>query len=148
MRLIIDRIYNTYQTESSIRLEDNGIIFSLKGLELPWKNNHKHISCIPQGKYKATNHISPAFGKSIWIKDIPNRSEILIHVGNFIGSNINNGDDPESDGCILVGSEFLDLTGDGINDLVNSRVTIDKLYELVKDEIDVVITEQSETGML
>ena len=148
-RLVISRRYKALQTEGDVTLyRGDEVLFECKSLELVWNDNKVSQSCIPQGKYQAQKHISPTFGKSIWIKDVPDRSEILIHVGNFIGSNIKAGDDPESDGCILVGSEFRDLTGDGINDLVNSRATIDKLYELVKDEIDIIITEQSETGML
>lgn len=67
-------------------------------LELPWKGNKHFISCIPEGVYEWEKHVSPKHGRTIWIKDVPNRSEILIHPGNL----------PEdSEGCILVGREFV-----------------------------------------
>src|SRR5690554_544433 len=52
-------------------------------LELPWKNNARRISCIPTGRYEAIKHRSPRFGQSFWLLNVPNRSEILIHSGNF-----------------------------------------------------------------
>lgn len=63
-------------------------------LEDPWNNNQRNISCIPTGSYKATPHNGTKY-KNTWIlNDVPNRSAILIHVGNSI---------LDTEGCILVG---------------------------------------------
>jgi hypothetical protein len=54
-------------------------------VELPWRDNQPSISCIPCGVYrlKLSQYYRggyPAFE----ICDVPNRSRILIHVGNTI----------------------------------------------------------------
>lgn len=107
-------------------------LFECKTLELPWKNNKQNISCIPNGHYFAKKHISPTFGKSIWIKDVKERSEILIHKGNFYS---------DIKGCILVGEKHIDINSDGYKDVTNSTVTMEKLYNLVKDPIYINIIE-------
>lgn len=72
------------QTLGTLELYNNKEkLFECKTLELADKGNQKRISRIPEGHYKVLKHISPNFGKSLWIQDVPNRSEILIHVGNF-----------------------------------------------------------------
>lgn len=99
-------------------------IFECLTLELPWKENQRRISRIPDGHYQVIKHISPNFGKSLWIQDVPDRSEILIHVGNYHTDIL---------GCILVGEKHVDIDGDGHLDVTNSRTTINKLYELVEE---------------
>lgn len=53
------------------------------GIELPWKDNQHDISCIPAGIYRVVPHISPSKGKCWMLLDVPNRSDVLIHSGNF-----------------------------------------------------------------
>lgn len=129
---IVRTNYNDYQTLGELKLygvslEDgcsDEIIFECKTLELPWLNNQRNISCIPEGKYHAQKHISPKFGKSIWITDVPDRSEILIHVGNYKSDLL---------GCIAVGEAFKDINEDGNLDVINSRKTIESLHDLLPD---------------
>jgi len=59
--------------------------FSCKTLELPWRNNENQISCIPPGTYNVEIRRSNKFGKTYWVKEVPNRSYILIHSGNYAG---------------------------------------------------------------
>lgn len=69
-------------------------------LELPWLENEKQKSCIPTGQYHASRWYSPRF-KNCWLlHDVPGRSEILIHTGNFV---------TDTSGCVLVGSYFTNL---------------------------------------
>lgn len=71
-------------------------------LELPWQNNERNVSRIPAGRYTIERTISPRFGRSWLVKDVPNRSHILFHRGNK----------PEdTEGCILVGFRFGDTLG-------------------------------------
>jgi hypothetical protein len=63
--------------------EKNNMLARWDTLELPWKDNQRRVSCIPVGAYKCKKHRSPRFGLSLWLQDVPNRSEILIHQGNF-----------------------------------------------------------------
>lgn len=63
-------------------------------LELPWLDNQKNISCIPNGIYGVVPHNGEKY-KGVWrLLDVPNRAGILIHAGNT---------KKDIQGCILVG---------------------------------------------
>jgi len=87
-------------------------------LEEPWKDNHRNISCIPEGTYKCVPHNSQRFSNVWRLKDVPGRSGILIHAGNVI-------DDIE--GCILVG-EGIGAIG-GFPALLDSRAALEVLRD-------------------
>lgn len=69
--------------------------------ELPWEANARGESCIPTGQYLCTWHNSPKFGNCYHVNDVPGRTHVLIHSGNFAGNEPNWQSDVE--GCILVG---------------------------------------------
>lgn len=71
-------------------------------LELPWKNNVKRVSCIPAGSYLCEMRRSPKFGPVYEVTGVPNRSNILLHTGNWAGDV---GLNFRSDvlGCIVLG---------------------------------------------
>ena len=73
--------------------------------ELPWKDNCRNISCIPAGTYTLVRRRSPKFGNVYLVQNVPDRSSILIHAGNFAGDE-SKGYRSDTDGCILLGSEF------------------------------------------
>lgn len=88
-------------------------------LELPWLDNQASISCIPTGNYTCKRHISPRFGETFQILNVPNRDDILIHWGNTV---------KDTKGCILLGSWFgtlLDLPA-----VINSRISFQKFMNL------------------
>lgn len=66
-------------------------------LEDAWRDNETNISCIPEGKYKIHRVNSPRFGKTFEVKDVPERSFIRFHWGNY---------DTDTNGCILLGLKF------------------------------------------
>ena len=105
---------------------DNEVIFECFTLELPDRGNENEISRIPAGDYLAVKHESPKFGDTMWLQDVPNRSEILIHAGNFYDDTL---------GCILVGESITDIDGDGVRDVTNSRKTLENLLNLIKKDI-------------
>lgn len=77
--------------------------FWLHSLELPWRNNIPNISCIQEGEYEVTKRYSPSFKKwTYWVKDVPNRSYVLIHSANFAGSKAD-GWQTHLQGCIALG---------------------------------------------
>lgn len=122
---------NGKQTEGILYLyKNNKIIYSCKTLELPWRNNQRQLSCIPTGTYKAIKHNSPKFGNTLWLQDVPNRYEILIHYGNYYFN---------STGCILVGNEFRDINKDGLEDALNSIRTLRELLKLTPNKIEIEI---------
>ena len=100
-------------------------------LELPWENNQRRISCIPEGKYDAKKHFSPRFERSIWLQNVNNRSEILIHKGNFFDDIL---------GCILPGLELKDIDNDRLIDVAFSRQAMGEIYNLMPSEFEVKIT--------
>lgn len=79
-----------------VLLREDGVPFALT-LERPWLDNQRSVSCIPTGTYTAKRHVSPRFGETFWLQDVPGRSEILFHKGNI---------DDDSHGCILIGEQF------------------------------------------
>lgn len=110
MELILTRFQET--SKSTIgRLEHNGNLLGFT-LELPWKNNQRQISCIPKGIYKVVPRFSPKYKNHFHILDVPNRTFILIHVGNY---------PKDSLGCVLFGTNYsTDMVG-------NSRAAMQTL---------------------
>lgn len=104
-------------------------------LELPDLNNdgiednEVRKSCIPDGTYKVVKHNSPKFGWCFWVRDVPGRTAILIHPGNYYYHTL---------GCILVGMQQKDMNGDGLIDNVSSRAAMDMLLEYDLTELEVI----------
>ncbi|UOF78950.1 hypothetical protein [Microviridae sp.] len=84
-------------------------------LELPWKDNEKNVSCIPDGKYTVARYISPRHGSCLKLFGVPGRSDILFHVGNTIN---------DTEGCILVGQSYYN------GGILNSRIAFAHLMQL------------------
>ncbi|SKA64109.1 DUF5675 family protein [Desulfobaculum bizertense] len=82
-------------------LRKNGRILCLT-LEPGWRENRVLISCIPEGTYAMTAHVSPRFGKCFALSGVPDRTEILIHPGNTA---------QDTQGCILPGLRLGILSG-------------------------------------
>lgn len=76
-----------------------------KSIELPWRNNERRFSCIPDGTYKVKIRKSNKYGRIYWVLDVKGRSWILIHSGNFAGDT-RKGWLAHSEGCILFGKYF------------------------------------------
>lgn len=128
---VLRTIDNGKQTNGVLYVvQDNKILFECFTLELPWKDNQRRISCIPEGEYKAIKHRSPKFGDSVWIQNVPNRNEILIHPANYVRQLL---------GCIAVGDSLRDIDGDGLEDVTNSRNTMNKILALLPKNFDVVV---------
>lgn len=127
MRAILVRLKNLSNYKQTcgrfiLLNEDGDMVFQAASLELPWNANMRSVSCIPTGSYSVTKVNSPKFGTGTFIiNNVPNRSSILIHPGNFTR---------QIEGCILLGSNFNDIDCDGITDVVNSKVAVEKLKSL------------------
>lgn len=96
-------------------------------MERPWQKNQRSVSCIPEGVYSFIPHgweeNTQVKFKKVWkLRNVPNRSDILIHVGNF----------PEDTyGCILVGTG-VKLTEDSAM-ITNSKDAIEYLRKTIKN---------------
>lgn len=117
-----------------------------KTLELPYRENKVRISCIPSGEYICKRYRSPRFPskrqEQLGIKyvfellDVPNRTYILIHVGNYI---------KDTEGCILVGeSQFV---VNGIPSLTNSIIALKKLIRIIGDDTQFKLVISHDSGL-
>lgn len=143
MRIEIFRnIFEEEQTLGTLKVIDGGeVVFECKTLELGWKDNKKGESCIPPSPRDNTKTYdaivlenSPSFNyEHIWIKDVPNRTYIKIHKGNYYDQIL---------GCILVGEKYYDIDSDGLKDVTNSSNTLDKLmsYFSVGDQFQITVS--------
>ena len=124
MRLRLKRIFrNKNKTLGILQIifEDE-VLVNLKTIELPWRDNKRNISSIPSGVYDVVvGHNSPRFGWTLWLQDVPNRSEILVHQTSFVR---------QLRGCIAPGLFHKDIDKDGIIDVSNSRdaMSVLKIY--------------------
>jgi hypothetical protein len=109
-------------------------IFSCKTLELPWKNNKRYISCIPKGTYEVIKRDSVKLKKHFHILNVPGRSDILIHIGNYY---------TQIKGCILVGEEHTDINADGFTDVKSSAKTMAILNQNLPDKFEITISENA-----
>lgn len=107
----------------------NGLLYDETGellcftIELPWKNNERRESCIPEGTYKLVKRYSEKFKHHILLEGTSPRELILIHPANNAKK--------ELAGCIAPVTE---LTGEGTGN--SSRVKFNLIKELVYTAID------------
>lgn len=74
-------------------------------LEDCWLDNQPYISCIPAGTYDCVRYKSSKFGRVWLVKNVPERTGILFHEGNYAGTKGER--DGNTTGCILFGSTLL-----------------------------------------
>ena len=75
----------------------------LHTIEPPWRDNRRGLSCIPAGDYDVSMRNSPRYGPCYEVKNVTNRTHILLHNGNWAGDE-SLGFKSHSDGCIILGS--------------------------------------------
>jgi len=105
--------------------------FHCRTLELPWRGNRRQISCIPPGTYNVEIRLSNKYGRIYWVRNVPNRSYILIHSGNFAGDT-SKGYKTHVMGCILLGKKSGYLGGQVA--VLNSRITVRAFMEYMDYE--------------
>jgi hypothetical protein len=92
--------------------------YTWKTLELPWRDNKRMVSCIPTGIYNVVPRYSQKYGSHFEVKNVKDRTAILIHAGNFYN---------HTNGCILVGMQHKDVNKDGLKDLINSKNALNQM---------------------
>jgi len=113
------RTYHKDHTAGVLVLSDgNKVLFTCNTIELPNLGNQRRISCIPEGEYKVVPYSSEKFPNVYEIKDVPNRTAILIHAANTTNDIL---------GCIGVG-DFSKL-----GEIINSRKTLARLKKATKE---------------
>jgi hypothetical protein len=120
MELLLTRKYHDWGVNGVITLNGKQIC---RTIELPWRDNQRRISCIPEGQYKLRRRYSPRFGWHCFVELVPNRDAILIHSFNNALK--------ESKGCI---GPVTKLEGPGTGSA--SRAALNRLMELLHPAFD------------
>lgn len=125
MRAILVRLMdNGEQTLGRLFILDGfDTAFSCYTLEPSWRGNEQERSCIPAGDYQLRERSSVKFGNHLAVVGVPDRTAILVHVGNYR---------VDTKGCILVGDKLADLNSDGQQDVANSKATLKSLLYTLK----------------
>lgn len=79
MELVLHRAYFKEGTNGTLFNSDR---FLCHTIELPWINNKRNISCIPEGQYNIEPRFSKRFKHHLILKNVKGRSFILFHPAN------------------------------------------------------------------
>ncbi len=79
MNILLHRTYLKEGTNSVLFYKGQFLGFAI---ELPWLDNKKSISCIPEGVYTLKPRYSEKFKHHLLVENVPGRSLILIHPAN------------------------------------------------------------------
>lgn len=79
MVLVLNRMYFPEGTQGILEWNGNLVCSTI---ELPWLDNQRRISCIPEGEYILQKRFSPKFQWHLHLQDVPGRYLILIHPAN------------------------------------------------------------------
>jgi len=135
--MVIKRIALSQDWTLGVILSEGKIPFALT-MERPWLNNQKSVSCIPKGEYTCKRVVKPKHGSCFEVTNVPNRTDILIHKGNFVW---------DSEGCIILGENYQDVmtskSDKPVTSVQSSGVAYHEFMMLLdkKDEFKLVITE-------
>lgn len=129
MRLTLYRFHRDADGTVGL-LMANGAHVCLVG-ELPWRDNRNNVSCIPSGAYQVK--YLPRSGSGRYrdvyhVQDVPGRTGILIHVGNYTGDR-EAGKRSDSWGCLLPGKRLGQLGGQRC--VLASRGALSALHAVV-----------------
>jgi len=112
--------------------EADRIQFKCWALELPSLKNIRNKSRIPAGNYELIKRWSKKFGDHLFIKDVENRSFILVHSGNTY---------LDTRGCILVGDDLGYVNRDSHLDVLHSKDTLEEILKLLPKKTTIMIVE-------
>lgn len=79
MELLLERDYHPEATDGILSCEERFLCFTI---ELPWRENRRLVSCIPEGRYRLVLRFSERHRWHLMLKDVPGRTLILIHKAN------------------------------------------------------------------
>lgn len=131
MELELLREYFPDGTNGEVRCKGNLICFSI---ELPWLQNQRNVSCIPEGRYELTKQFHPKYGDHLRVMRVSGRDGILIHPASDAKKHLR--------GCIAPVSSLIS-PGKG----TQSRLANEKLkalvFEALEQKENVVITIKS-----
>ena len=98
-------------------------------LEPPDLENLVNKSSIPAQQYECIRVISPTFGETFQIMDVPGRTDVLFHPGNRVLN---------TEGCVLLAEKLRKLKGDRA--ILNSGVTFKRFMEIMEGYHEAILT--------
>ena len=114
MELLLLRTYYPDGTNGVLQFNNSFVCYTI---ELPWLNNAKEHSCIPEGKYRLRLRYTKRLMTHLLVQGVKDRDLILIHPANDALK--------ELKGCI---APVTKLTGPGKGDA--SKMAMEKVKEL------------------
>ena len=136
----VERVYLDGVTLGSFYFDG---VMVCKSMELPWKDNKRGISCIPEGSYITTkeppipaNDPQGRKKRDYWhfrLHNVPNRSGVLIHKITYV---------KDLQGCLGTGFSFKDFNKDGILDMADSTAALEKLVNTLPDKFTLTIRKK------
>lgn len=135
MYCILNRLKDNTPTQTLGRLYVyDGLkeVMQVATLELKDLDNANSVNRIPAGTYKVVKRRSLKHKEHFHLLDVPGRSWILIHTGNYY---------TQFRGCIGVGYGFKHLNGDNEYDLFSSRYTLDRMLSVLPNEFELTIND-------
>lgn len=141
-KVVIERVYLPTETLGSMYIETKldprpmAYEFLCKTMELPWKDNKRSISCIPEGEYRVIKQPPKADRPYHYFRlpKVPGRSGILIHRISYVSG---------LKGCIGVGMAFQDLNNDEVPDIIRSTEALNMLIDTLPDEFTLAIRKKA-----
>lgn len=124
------RTINLFRVDSSDEGTFGAIPISgtvIRTVELPWRDNARGVSCIPEGSYICAITNSPHFGKVFKVFAVEGRSDILLHWGNW-GGDESKGLKTDTDGCIILGLNVGVI--DGQKAVLESKVAFERFMKI------------------
>lgn len=147
----LSRVYLPTESIGSIYSPQGGLV--CKTMELPWRDNKRGISCIPEGLYYVVkkppierddpqtpeDESGGRHPRPYWhfrLPKVKGRSGILIHRITYV---------KDLQGCIGVGVKHVDLNKDGVPDMIESGKALQELVDTLPDEFNLLIDSKSQT---
>lgn len=115
LTLRLEREYLSDGTNGILLLDGKPICHTI---ELPWRDNRRNVSCIPEGHYRLARTQTARFGYVLRLLNVPRRDGILIHAANDAAT--------ELQGCIAPVTKH---TGPGKG--IYSRIALERLEDIV-----------------
>jgi len=95
MDLLLQRQYFKEGTNGALFINGRFLCFMI---ELPWLENKRLVSCIPEGVYELEHRNSSRLGNHLHVKSVAGRQLILIHQANDAAT--------ELEGCLAPVSQL------------------------------------------
>ena len=120
MELHLHRTYFKEGTNGALFYNQRFLGFTI---ELPWLENARNISCVPEGVYQLKARYSEKFKYHLHLQNVKGRSLILLHPANDALK--------ELEGCIAPVKQL-----SGLAKGISSRLTLQKIVSLCYQAFD------------